>query len=109
MTTLTQGVRTADFILSEANGNLSRENGVAGATLPSGEVVKVTANKLVSYNGSGTVVGVVIHACVLDDKIAYIARDAEVTGDLLSSTEATDGALDAGALAGLAALHVIVR
>jgi hypothetical protein len=109
MTTFTQGARAAEFILSEANGNLSRENGVAGETLPAGEVVKITANKLVSYDGSGTVVGVVMNACVLDDKVAYIARDAEVKSDLLSSTEATDGVIDTDAITGLAALHVIVR
>jgi hypothetical protein len=109
MTTLTQGARSSEFILSEANGQLSRENGTGGATLSAGAVVKASTGKLVSYNGSGTVVGVVINDCVLDDPVAYIARDAEVKFDYLTSTEATDGELDAGAIAGLLALGIVVR
>lgn len=109
MTALSEARHTAEFILSEGNGHISRENGVAGATLPAGEVVKITSTKLVSYDGSGTAVGIVMSACVLDDKVAYIARNAEVNGNLLTSTEQTDGTLDSGALADLADLGIIVR
>ena len=109
MTTLTQGARSSEFILSEANGQLSRENGTAGATLPAGEVVKISTNKLVSYDGSGTVAGIVINDCVLDDEVAYIARDAEVKEAFLTSTEQTDGTIDTGATTGLTALGIIVR
>lgn len=109
MTALNEARHTAEFIISEGNGHYSRANGVAGATLPAGEVVKVTSNKLVSYNGSGTVVGIVMNACVLDEPVAYIARHAEVNGNLLTSTEATDGELDAGAIAGLLTIGIIVR
>jgi hypothetical protein len=107
--TVTQGARSSEFILSEANGQRSRENGTAGATLPAGEVVKISTNKLVSYDGSGTVAGIVVNDCVLDDEVAYIARDAEVKEAFLTSTEQTDGTIDTGATAGLADLGIIVR
>jgi hypothetical protein len=109
MTTLTQGARACEFILSEANGQRSRENGTAGATLKPGEVVKVSTGKLVSYDGSGTVAGIVMYDCVLDDEVAYFARDGEVKGDYLTSTEQTDGTIDTGATTGLADLGIIVR
>lgn len=109
MTTLTQGARAEEFVLSEANGQLSRENGIGGATLSAGDVVKVSTGKLVSYDGSGTVVGIVLHDCVLDDAVAYFARDGEVKGDYLTSTEQTDGTIDTAGIAGLADLGIIVR
>jgi DNA/RNA endonuclease YhcR with UshA esterase domain len=109
MTALTEARHTAEFIISEGDGHISRESLVAGGTLKAGEVVKITASTLVSYDGSGTVVGIAINAAEDGDLVAYIARLAEVNGNMLTSTEATDGALDAGALAGLATLHIIVR
>lgn len=109
MTTLTQGARSSEFILSEANGQRSRENGTGGATLSAGAVVKVSTGKLVSYDGSGTVAGIVINDCVLDEDVAYLARDAEVKEAFLTSTEQTDGTIDTGATTGLADLGIIVR
>lgn len=110
MTALSEARHTAEFIISEGNGHYSRESGTAGEAFPAGEVVKITSTKLVSYDGTGTVVGVAINAASADgDKVAYIARSAEVNGNLLTSSEATDGLLDAGALAGLATLKIIVR
>ncbi|MER9355547.1 head decoration protein [Mesorhizobium sp. M0514] len=109
MVTYTETAHAAEFILSEANGARSRANGVGGATLPAGSVVKSTASKLVSYNGSGTVVGILLYDTVLDQAVSYIARDAEVNQKLLTSTEATDGELDAAAIAGLATLGIICR
>jgi hypothetical protein len=109
MTALTEARHSAEFIISEANGHRSRENGTGGATLPAGEVVKVSSSKLVSYNGSGTVAGILITATELDQPVAYIARDAEVNFNLCTSSEATDEALDSGAITGLALLGIIVR
>jgi hypothetical protein len=109
MATLTQGPRTGEFLLSEAPGQRSRENGVAGATLKAGDVVKVSTSKLVSYDGSGTVVGIVWADCVEDDPVAYIARDAEVKQDYLTSTEQTDGTIDTAGISGLADLGIICR
>ncbi len=109
MTTFTEAANAAAFILSEANGHRSRANGVGGATLVAGQVVKITSNKLVSYNGSGTVAGVVIYDCVLDQAVSYIVRDAEVNQKCLVSTEQTDGTVEAAAIAGLALLGIICR
>lgn len=110
MTALSEARHTAEFIISEGNGHYSRESGTAGGALAAGEVVKITANKLVSYNGSGTVVGIAINAAAADgDKVAYIARSAEVNGNMLSSTEQTSGELASGATTGLATLKIIVR
>ncbi|AEH88189.1 head decoration protein [Mesorhizobium opportunistum] len=109
MTALNEARHTAEFIISEDDGHISRESLPAGGTLKAGEVVKITSNALVSYNGTGTVVGVAINAAEDGDLVAYVARLAEVNGNMLTSTEATDGLLDAGALAGLATLHIIVR
>ncbi len=105
----TEGVHPCAFILSEANGARSRENGVGGATLVAGDVVKVTANKLVSYNGTGTVAGIVLYDCVLDEEVSYLARHAEVNQKLITSTEVTDGTVDAAGIAGLALLGIICR
>lgn len=109
MTTFTETAHAAEFILSEANGARSRENGVGGATLPAGSVVKVSTSKLVSYDGSGTVVGILLYDTVLDQKVSYLARDAEVNQKLLTSTEQTDGTVDSGAISGLASLGIICR
>ncbi|MDG4903200.1 head decoration protein [Mesorhizobium sp. WSM4962] len=109
MTTLTEGPRAEEFVLSEAAGQLSRSNGVGGATLKAGAVVEVSASKLVSYDGSGTVVGVLLHDCVLDQPVAYLDYHAEVKGDYLTSTEQTSGEIEAGAIAGLLALKIKVR
>ena len=109
MTTLTEGPRAEEFVLSEAPCQLSRTNGVGGATLKAGEVVKISTNKLVSYNGSGTVAGFLLHDCILDQPVAYIDMLAEVKSDYLTSTEHTDGTIDSGAIAGLLALKIKVR
>lgn len=109
MTAITENRPAASFILSEANGHRSRANGVGGATLPAGEVVKVSTGKLVSYDGSGTVVGVLIEATVLDAKVAYIARHAEVNEQLITTSEVTDGTPQAAAIAGLLTLGIVTR
>lgn len=109
MSTLTEGPRNSEFILSEANGQRSRENGTAGADLKAGEVVKKSGNNLVPYDGSGTVVGAAINNCSNGDAVAFLARDAEVKGDYMSSTEQTSGEIEAGAIAGLLALGIVVR
>jgi len=109
MTVFTEAAHPAAFILSEANGHRSRANGVGGATLPAGSVVKVSTGKLVSYNGSGTVAGILMYDTVLDQAVSYIVRDAEVNQKLLTSTEQTDGTVDTGAISGLASLGIICR
>ena len=110
MTALSEARHTAEFIISEGNGHFSRESGTAGGAFAAGELVKITSTKLVSYDGTGTVVGIAINAAAADgDKVAYIARNAEVNGNIISSTEQTDGTVDTAGLAALATLKIIVR
>ncbi|AZO54900.1 head decoration protein [Mesorhizobium sp. M8A.F.Ca.ET.057.01.1.1] len=104
-----EGRHAAEFILSEGNGHISRDLGKAGATLAPGAVVKLSGNKLVSYDGTGTVAGIMMYDCVDDAIVTFIVRKAEVNGKLLTSTEQTSGEIDAGAIAGLLALGIAVR
>jgi len=108
-------VRTSEFLLSEANGERSRDIGVLAphvAAIQAGTVLgKVTAtSKLVPYSnaaadGSQTAVAI-LHAyqpiSTIDTKVTIFARDCEV--DALFLTGA-----DAPALVELAAAGIIVR
>lgn len=111
----TEGKHNAEFLISEANGTLSREVGTldasAGALTPGTLLGRVTATaKLKAYSnaasdGSETCVGVLYaHApdLAVDQKVTYIARSAEVR--LASLT-----GLDTAARTDLAALHIAVR
>ena len=92
MTTLTETRGAAFFMVSEANGHRSREEGTltAGENLETGTILGlVTAtNKFVAHDpaasdGSEVVAGVLYDAVDATDgdvQMAYIARDAEVLG-----------------------------
>ncbi len=120
MTTLTQGIQTGEFLLSEANGMLSREKvtvTIAGAVaLPSGTVLgKITATgKYVAWaTGLGDTVGGVASAVLYnplpgtngDIKATVFARDCEVIGTMLNAGVA----LSADGIADLLAVGIIVR
>jgi len=122
MTTLTEGRHAAEFILSEANGHRSRENGtvVLGQNLAAGTVVMDNgAGKLTALTAlttdvlDGTVKGILIYpidATLADVAASYIARDAEVNGELLTyPTETTDAFEAAATNAALLALGILVR
>lgn len=123
MTTLTEGRHAAEFVLSEANGNRSRENGtlVSGQNLAAGTVLMDNgAGKLTKLTANGTAadldgaaVGILLaatDASAGDVAAAYIARDAEVNGNSLTyPTESTAGGEEAAAIASLALLGIIVR
>lgn len=112
---LTQARKTGEFLLSEANGTLSREEvtiAAAASALAAGTVLgKITASgKYVAYNNGasdGTEVAAgVLYAAVpdsaSDQKAVAIVRDAEVAGIHLTGS-------DANGVADLKALGVIVR
>lgn len=118
MTTFNEDRHAGEFILSEANGNRSRENGtvLSGQDLKAGEIIMDNgAGKIVAFVvGTGnTVLGILItkvDATGGDVEAAYIARDAEVVGsDLTYEEESTAGGEQAAANAGLADLGIIVR
>lgn len=119
MTTFTEGRHAAEFILSEAAGKRSRENGtvLAGENIRAGEVIMDNgAGKIVPYVlGTGnTVLGISIYPVNADGGVdvaaAYLARDAEVNGNLLTyEAESTAGGEEAAANAGLLDLGIVVR
>ena len=112
MTTLTEGRHAAEFILSEANGNRSRENGTVkqGEDLAAGTVLELDTGELVEFAG-GTVVGILIEAVDATSAAtpaAYLARDAEVNLHLLTYPD-TSGNPESETVSGLASLGIIAR
>jgi len=120
----TQGKRPADFILTEANGQRSRENGVlaSGQKVQSGQLVqKRLDGKFIAKDGtldSGgilhtPVAGISIYpvdATDADQPFSYIARDAEVNAlQLVYPAESSNGGEKAGSNASLATLGIIAR
>ena len=116
MTVLTQGKQTGEFLLSEANGDRSREVvtvTVAGAVaLPSGQVLgKLSATgKYVAYNNAGAggaeiAAAVLLNACPnvnADYKCTVFVRDCEVWESMLTG-------IDSNGKTDLTAMGVIVR
>ena len=117
MTTLTEGNHTAEFILSEANGDRSRAQitVLSGENLAVGQVLgAVTASgKYVAYDetatdGSETAVAVLyadVDASAADAEGVAIIRDAEVSAAKLVWGTADDAA----GTVDLAAVGVIAR
>ncbi len=115
MTNLVEGRHTGEYLVSEADGTLSREEVTvtqAGTALVSGTVMsKLTATgKYVPYDDVGTdgsevAAGVLYTSCVSatgDRKAVVHVRNCEVFGAALTGS-------NAGAVADLKALNVIVR
>lgn len=115
MATLNEGKHSAEFLLTEGVGNISREEvtiaAAAGAMVPGTLVGKITASsKYAAYNNSasdGTEVaaGVLYHGVAdkaVDQKAVIIARHAEVIQAQLTGA-------DAAGLADLKALQIIAR
>lgn len=112
---LTEGRHTGEFLLSEGNGNISREQVIlaaAAAALPAGTVLgKITASgKYAAYSnvasdGTQTAAGVLYANApdsAADQNVVAIVRYAEVKGDDLTGND-TPGTAD------LLALGIIVR
>lgn len=112
---VTMGARVGEFLLSEANGERSREEVTLAATtvaLSAGTVLgKVTASghyapyDAEAEDGTETAAAILygnkpVSATV--QPAAVVVRDAEVVGEHLVGS-------DAAAVAGLAALGIVVR
>jgi hypothetical protein len=119
-TVYTEGVHTAEWLISEGNGKISRETGTFAAALntkyPSGTVLgRITATgKLVpslnaASDGSQVAVAVLYNevpaGAARDVKVTYIARNAEVFGAMLNNA----AALESGVVTELAAVGIIAR
>lgn len=115
MTPFVEGNHTAEYLLSEGNGSISREEvtvAAAAGAMVSGTVVgKITASgKYVAYNnaaadGSEVAAGILYTACpdvAVDQKAVIHARQCEVMADRLTGS-------DANGVADLKALGIIVR
>lgn len=111
----TEGAHTAEFLLSEGNGVISRESVIiaaAAGALAAGTVLgKITASgKYVAYangaaDGSEVAAGIAyanVPNLTVDQDATIIARSAEVVGTLLVG-------LDVPGTADLKALGIIVR
>lgn len=126
MTTLTEGRHTAEFILSEGNGNVSRDNVTLEGGFTDAGVIKAgtVLGKLTSgghyvispnsgADGSQTAVAILIDNVDVTDAdvvAAVIARNAEVNGDCLEFDSTVDDAdKKATKATQLAAVGIIVR
>jgi hypothetical protein len=113
MTVLTEGRHAGEFILSEANGQRSRETITiaSGQDLPAGAILELSGGKGISYEGSSSseAVGVLLDAVDASGGdvtgAVYIARDAEVNGAKLSI--ASDNTAQDGLAAGKTGLELI--
>jgi len=121
MPILTEGTHAGEFIVSEANGNRSREavTIVSGQNLVAGAVVgRITASGKyaeldpAAVDGSEVAAGVLfdaVDASTADANGVLVARDAEVNaGELVWKTGMTDPEI-ATATAELVTLGVISR
>lgn len=115
MPTLTEGKHPLEFLLTEGNGYISREEVIvaaaAGAIVPGTLLGKITASgKYVAYangaaDGSEVAAAIACYAVpdsATDQKATVIARHAEVT-------EAELTGLDTPARADLLAIGIVVR
>lgn len=126
MQTFEIGAPNCGFILSEANGHLSRENGIVASgqgELPAGTVVMLSGSKLVIFSGeestaggSNEAEGIIMYkvdATSEDVPVAYIARNAEVNVNGLNYPEANTahpgGEIKANVIASLKLRNIIVR
>ncbi|KVN77118.1 hypothetical protein WT15_19435 [Burkholderia stagnalis] len=108
-----QGVLPAEFLVSEGNGQISRERIVvkAGPALPAGQVLGVTGTgEYAPYdnaaNDGSEVAAAILYAPLAASEVPRpatgIVRLAEVTGGRLTG-------LDAAGRTDLAERHVIIR
>lgn len=120
MSTLTETVHTGEHVLSEANGQRSREKvTITGGSFVAGTVLgkitatgKYTLHDPAATDGSQTAAAVLyadVDAIAADQEGVVHLRDCEVDGDLLTwKTGITQNDKDAG-IAALASAGVIVR
>ena len=113
MTAKTEGVQTGEFLVSEANGTLSRESAtITGGSYPAGQVLgmitsskKYTAYTSGASNGSQNAAAILysaVDASSADASGAIVARYAEVSGGSLTGSDAT-------AITKLAEKGIIIR
>src|ERR1051326_2250253 len=83
------------FVLSEAAGMRSRDNGVLteGQNLQAGTVLQLVSGKLTAWAAGTNVAGILMYnsdATAADLPVSFIARDAEVNKKVLIYPTGTD-------------------
>ncbi|MEM9681646.1 MAG: head decoration protein [Pseudomonadota bacterium] len=124
MAELVEGRHAAEFVLSEASRQRSRENGtvVTGQNLKAGTVVQDDGTgKLTEFTAAEATDGSLIDEAVgillydadatsADVDVSYIAREAEVNLKILTyPAESTAGGEEAHTIASLKKLQIIAR
>jgi len=123
MTVLTEGRHPGEFLMTEANGQRSRENitiaSGAGIIAPGTVLGRITtsgkylASAVGATDGSQTAAAIALYGCDAtsgDANISAITRDAEVNGSILTYHPDRDQAAEKTAAQGdLAAVGIIVR
>lgn len=125
MASYSEPVWPLEFLISEANGQRSREQvtllAAQGDLVPGTVLAKVTATgKYVPYDddANGTTAGVGIAAGILcyaapnnaaDQQVTIIARDAEIKSAALTWEASNDSTEKAAGLADLASIGIIAR
>lgn len=124
MTVKTEGKHTEEFLLREGNGDISREKATLtnGQTVVDGQVVKLTASKLVAATGAHDTAGVSTETTIVGivcgnwtatadiPNVPYIARLATVKDSAMTYyTGGFDAVKKAAVIAVLAAKNIISR
>lgn len=119
MPNLTEGPHPAEFLLSEAPGYYSRENGTvtvaANTTLPAGTVLQAASTKWVVLDDSTNAAAILYSeltndtAAPVDFKAAIIVRNAEIRTLSLVWPTGWVAANYAASLTALKALGLIAR
>ena len=123
MTTLTEAQHREEFLLSEANGSLSRETGTlaSGESVVDGQTLRLSGGKLYAVDTVDIVTegltdfeGIVIgdYDATGGDVtgVPYIARNAEVQDDLITyPSESTEGGEKVATVAAMKAVSIIAR
>lgn len=111
-----EGKAALSFLLSEAAGQRSRENGVVASgqgKLPAGQVLAGTQAAMVAYTDGATALGILNYAVDATDEavdVSYMARDCEVNQKQLTyPEESTSGNEAADMIASLKLHNIIVR
>ena len=123
MTVLTEGRHPGEFLMTEANGQRSRDSitiaSGAGIIAPGTVLGKITASgkylasAVSATDGSETAVAIALYGCdaiTSDVAVAAITRDAEVYGHILTwRPDRSHAGEKAAPQADLASVGIIVR
>lgn len=105
-------VHTLEFLLSEANGQRSREQGTTAAAVNAGSVCELSGATWVPVANAAPAGKTLAIACAnaaSGDKVALIARDAEVSTNAIDWGVLVAGANRDAAIAILKAAGIILR